>query len=342
MVLTSQQLGVAHYLVKEKNYSAAAAAREIGVSPTTVRKYAKRNFEWRKRCGVETVKTKKRRQVLLQIVKKMCNKENRVYPAHGSSSCIRKALYEKTKEILSARQIRRCLRSSGLRCYRRRGVPTRGAKEVKARKVFAKRMLKQTKATLNSIVFSDETWLCCNEGTGAVQWAACRDDVQPLERKARWNVPSVMVWAAVGVGYKSPLIVFPPKKVNEDGDLRTFRLDAKSYIRRCLQLVVPDLVKKKKLFQQDGARSHASKHVHAYLQRKGARWIEDWPPYSPDMNMIEPLWKTLAAAVGRQCPLTMDELLAAAKKAWEELPQQMVDDHVLHFRKVCARVATAL
>lgn len=337
MVLSEKQLSLLAYLIDKKKFSCAHAAREVGVNEKTARKYCALGFtgnQYKERR--QPVTLVRRNATIRRLATLRTKKGDKVFPTHGSSSAIRRALYAQTKQLLSTRQVRRCLRSGGLRSYVRKRVPTRSSKEVKQKKAFAKRQLSNKR--WRAIVFSDETWLSCNEVTGRMQWAARRSQVLPVERKARWNVPSIMIWAAIGVGYKSDLIIFPPRKVDGDGELRTFRLDSKSYVRRCLQYVVPAIVAKGKVLQQDGARSHASRHVREYLMRKGVEYIEDWPPYSPDLNMIEPLWKTLAAEVGKRCPQSQEELVTAAKKAWEELPQHVVDRHVLHFRKACSEV----
>jgi hypothetical protein len=109
-----------------------------------------------------------------------------------------------------------------------------------------------------------------------------------------------MVWACVAHNYKSPLIVFPSRMKDEDGQPRTFRLDAPNY--RCLATVVPELHKRKLILQQDGARSHVAKRTKAYLAKKKLPYLKNWPPYSPDLNMIEPLWKELNCRIGVRCP----------------------------------------
>jgi transposase len=130
------------------------------------------------------------------------------------------------------------------------------------------------------------------------------------------------------------LILLPAKR-EEDGEVRAFRLDAASYVRRCLQYVIPEIQRRKLVFQQDGARSHVAKITRAYLHRKKVKWLDDWPPYSADLNMIEPIWKELNTRVGERCPLTLEELVKAAKEAWEELPQEVINAH-------CGRFPAAL
>ncbi|MDP3595106.1 transposase [Phenylobacterium sp.] len=187
------------------------------------------------------------------------------------------------------------------------------------------------------IVFTDESWLCCNERTGKIHWARTRAEVLAMEKKARWNVPSIMIWGCIGYNYKSELIVFPSKQ-SVDGEMKQFRLDSFAYVRRCLSTVAPSLAKTTRLFQQDGARSHAAKHTLQYLKRKGVALLEPWPPYSPELNAIERIWKEMNVRVGARCPMTMDELMVAAKEAWAELPQSVINAHCKHFREQVRRL----
>ena len=184
-------------------------------------------------------------------------------------------------------------------------------------------------------MFSDESWLCCNERTGRLQWAEKSADVLPIEKKARWNVASIMVWGSVGYGFKGPLIIFP-SKVSKEGELRQFRLDSEGYVRRCLSVVVPTIVQQKRIWQQDGARSHAAQSTMNYLARKNVEVLADWPPYCPDLNAIERIWKELNARVGARCPMTVEELMTAAQEEWAALPQSVIDAHCAHFPRQLA------
>jgi len=271
----------------------------------------------------------------IRIVKKLASmKESRggrTYPRYGSAAEIRGALRKATGEIVSVRQVLRYLSAGGLRPYVRPTSTTRRACDLAKKKAFAKRMRTISPAKLRSIVFSDESWLSCVERTSKLQWCAKKEDALPREKKARWNVPSALVWAACGVGYKGPLIVFPSRLRDDVGDSKVFRLDARRYIDKCLVKVVPFLLQKKRLWQQDGARAHASKTVYAYLKRKGVERIEDWPPYSAEWNAIERVWNELANRVGRRCPMTQEELVVIAQEEWSKIPQALIDKHCNHF-----------
>jgi hypothetical protein len=260
-----------------------------------------------------------------------------VWPTYGSAAKLKAALFAKTCESLSIRQIQRDMKQAKMKSYVRPTTTTRKVAEVNARHKFA---AKHVDTDWKSIVFSDESWLTCNEATGKYQYCHKRSDAVPREKKARWNVPSIMVWAAVGFNYKSELVIFPAKQ-ESDGQIKTFRLDAERYVRRCLSTVAKDLTEKNRLFQQDGARSHVAKSTKAYLKRKRIQWIEDWPPYSADMNMIEPIWKELADRVGAACPMTTEELIVAARAAWKALPQSVVNAHCKHFTTRMAKVLSS-
>jgi hypothetical protein len=302
-----------------------------------VKKYITNNFKVEKRVVKERAALAKRRRQLLVLANKRSKKGSRTWPTYSSASQVKAALNERGT-ILSVRQVQRELHKIGLKAYVRQPVPTRCAADKVKRRAFGKSMRSWPKAKRKRIVFTDESWLSCCERTGRVMWAKNIRDVLPLERKARWNVPSCMVWAAVGHGFKSELIILPAKKKDEDGQPRSFRLDADQYVRRCLQPVMPELLKKKRILQQDGARSHIAKRTMQYLRNKKLEVIADWPAYSPDLNCIERLWKELNQRVGRRCPMTMDELQQYAQEEWAAIPQKLINKHIAHFENQIARL----
>jgi len=53
------------------------------------------------------------------------------------------------------------------------------------------------------------------------------------------------------------------------------------------------------LFQQDGARAHASRATITRLDKNTGQYIppEDWPPNSPDLSPIENVWSIVATTV---------------------------------------------
>lgn len=272
-----------------------------------------------------------RRKQLVVMAKETAKINGVLQPKYGSASNIARAYSRVTGEFASKRTVSDDLKKCGLRPYKRPRRPTRRVGELADRRAFCNKYLKKSDAWFKSVTFSDETWLTCNEYGCRVQYGSSKKDIIPMERKSKWNVPAMQCWGCVGYNYKSKLVLFPAT-VGKGEEKRAFRLNSAAYIRRCLSHVADDLVKGKKVFIQDGARSHAG--AVKYLSRKNVDVLLDFPPYSPDMNMIEMLWNDLKRRVGKRCPLTFDELQKAAVEAWDEIPQELINNHVSRWKKV--------
>ena len=71
-------------------------------------------------------------------------------------------------------------------------------------------------------------------------------------------------------------------------------------ILECLQDQLPTIAEPGFIFAQDNAPTHTANIVQDWLRN----WVEDnsiqvvdWPPYSPDLNPIENLWKLLKEGI---------------------------------------------
>ena len=308
----------------------AAVARLMHLHRATVKRCLAnkcRSVQRRKRKPTKRITA--RRVAAVKLCKEIVQKGSRTWPRYGSASQIAVKLREAGHHV-SARTVQRDLRICGLKSYVRRRVPTRRAADMAKRKSFAKELKGWTSAKLSKMVFTDESWIDTNERTGRTMWADSRSKVICMERKCRWNVSSVMVFAAVGIGFKSPITILPSKTM-KDGEVKPFRLDSGTYIRRCLSQLVPELLRKGRILQQDGARSHSSKKTIAYLKRKRVEVLQSWPAYSPDLNCIERIWHELQRRVGARCPDTQEELVEIIREEWAKLPQAIIDAHCRHF-----------
>lgn len=140
----------------------------------------------------------------------------------------------------------------------------------------------------------------------------------------------VMVWGAIGPGYKSPLIRC------------SGGVDSAEYIAILSQSrMVPDLNARfgptKWTFVQDGAPCHQSREVMTWLESTGVAVAPGWPPNSPDLNPIEMVWAVVKRAL-RAKPYDGRDLFDSVKEVWDALSQDSLDRLVNTFHRRCEQV----
>ena len=331
---------IIHRLKHRMRLGASRIADYLGRGRSTIvralRKKGKRS------ASVKTsARVRKRRKVVWNLLHCTKSRGDRTFPAFPTSKLVQKELAAVHGIVVSHQTVRRDAKALQLANYVRPAVPTRTTGDLMKKRAFAQRMLKEKRAKKFQdcdLVVSDETWANTNERTGRTMYALKKLSVLPREAKARYNIPSCMVWYACGVDWKSEIVILPAK-MDKDGETRAFRLSAPQYIRRCLSKIKKHFEANPRLvLLQDGARAHVAKSVRAYLQKNKIRWLEDWPPYSPELNPCEYVHNELKNRVGMKFPRTLDELKVAIKEAWDELPQETIAAHVKNFSAKLLRV----
>jgi transposase len=269
----------------------------------------------------------KRRAVVKECALASFVKGGKSFPTNPSTRCILKAVEYVTGVSWSKSCIRRDLLALGFVPRVRRHAPSRSPK------VFAKRLqfaLKWVRCAADRVVFSDEHVFNTNDKSCRTQWVREGDRVYSRERKRVQSTQRLQVWGAISVGYKK-LVVLPQTMQTGTARSQPFRLSAHGYISHCLEPNVP--FPPMKVFMQDGARPHTANLTKQFLADRNVDYIEDWPPYSPDLNPIEQVWGILNLRVAALHPEGLDELSSAVKKCWAELSQRELNKCCRSFRR---------
>jgi transposase len=225
--------------------------------------------------------------------------------------------------------VRRDLHSLGAVPRVRRYVPCADPRVLAKRRHFAQQWRMEKSHTTKLVTFSDEHQLTTNDYTCRTMWVIDKSDILYRLRKRDQNCVRIHLWAAIGVGFKSELVVFPQKQqcIGKRGGVcfKLYRVTAVEYTERCLKTLQRDAAFRGRVFLQDNARIHTAKHTTRKLQDMGWKVVEDFPPYSPDLNPIEMLWAVLNRRVAELHPVTLSELTDAAVSVWKALQQSEVD-----------------
>ena len=188
------------------------------------------------------------------------------------------------------------------------------------------------KAEWKKFLWSDE---CSVErGSGkSREWCfrtpAQKWDKEMIQTYKKGKDKTVMVWACFGGnGARSNLVFMPGDPDSKKGDVTSL-----VYIE-VLADEVPTLWEPGLIFMQDNAPIHTARIIKAWFEENGIE-VEEWPPYSPDMNPIEHVWKKLKKWVHEHHPeletMTGDNvvikqrMLEALQEGWDALPQDFLD-----------------
>src|ERR1700712_5651469 len=99
-----------------------------------------------------------------------------------------------------------------------------------------------------------------------------------------------MFWAAFGWGIRTDLVI-----MRGDPDTPREGVTAARYLE-VLDEYLPTILHNDSIFMQDNAPIHKAHFVQQWFRDIGIELVV-WPPYSPDLNPIENLWKMLKAKI---------------------------------------------
>lgn len=132
---------------------------------------------------------------------------------------------------------------------------------------------------------------------------------------------SVMVWAAISWYSMGPMITLHG------------RITAKDYVSILADHVLPMVQylfpNGNAVYQDDRAPIHTARIVQDWFceHEKDLSHLP-WPPQSPDLNIIEPLWSTLERKVRDRYPppSSLTELATVLQEEWYKIPLKTIQD----------------
>lgn len=191
--------------------------------------------------------------------------------------------------------------------------------------IFAQTLLNQSfhhQIDLQTIVFSDESRFVLGDDK---QWVWRRyGENNPTSILATQKFPpSVMIFGAIGKDFKSKLVIV-------DGTINSEVYQQIIMDSKLVEIMDDNRGRGNWIFMQDGARSHTSKCTQNFLSKK-CRYIQKWPPNSPDLNPIETLWGAMKKAVSQIKPKTVEDLKVVIQKVWDDFPQENINNLVESF-----------
>ena len=73
------------------------------------------------------------------------------------------------------------------------------------------------------------------------------------------------------------------------------------------------------IFQQDGASAHTAETTRDFFGRNEVLVLPNWPPNSPDLNLIEIIWALIKQKLRNNPAKTIDELKEKVAYAFQEI-----------------------
>lgn len=225
-----------------------------------------------------------------------------------TSGRIRRELFRRWGLRVAVNTVRSDLIRLGLRPRRRARGPYLSSRDRDVRVSFCRSELQLR----SQLIFSDEKWLLANDGGNGWQWVS--PDELPDVRSQSQEAERICLWGIIAPGFRYLRVSFGTvtKAV-----YKSFLSDALPHVLR-LQQTNPFL-----RWQQDGSRAHLGSL--SWLESKGVRVVNNWPPRSCDLNVIENLWSYLQSKVSEEGPWSRDDLVHYVSKVWNEMDMEIVN-----------------
>ena len=282
----------------------------LGISQSGVSKFLKRygereNIENKARSGRPSLCDDRVDRKILR-----CMKGNRRTPLNELTSLINVSLPRK----LSSRTVRRRLSFHGFSRRKVRKVITISPINRKLRVAWCKgRLHRTTNNYWKRVIFSDETQVVVDRQKCVSVWRRPNEVWRPecLGQRGGRKI-SVMFWGCVtysGVGTLVPV----------EGTINSAKyisiLDDNLW-----PVITKNFTNNDWIFQDDNAPVHASRETKRWKLENELKCMT-WPSQSPDINIIENIWRTLKIQLEKEIHniRSRDDLIQTVTRLWTSL-----------------------
>lgn len=292
--------------LKSKNAKIITISKRIKRNESTVRTFLKRyrknkTLVNRRQTGRPRKLTPKQRRRLLR--------EAKINRRHS----VKKIRSDLGLEHVCESTINRALVAADLKSYIPVKKPKLNKEIISKRLKWVKEYQGYTAENWENWIFSDESSFTVGYTGGQRVRRGSSEKLLPqcTDASVKWGT-KIFFWGAFFVGGVSDLVFI-------DGTM-----DSELYTKVLEEGLMPmferhSLDKNDYVFQEDGDPKHQSKFTKKWKQNQGLRYIENWPPHSPDLNPIENLWAILKVRTGRRKPSTVEDSKQYLLEEWRRL-----------------------
>jgi transposase len=195
---------------------------------------------------------------------------------------------------VSSRTVRRVLHHEGLKTMHTFNKPQLTPEHKRKRLEFARAHRDWTVEKWKQVIFSDKTAIVARPSDAhKLRWVKQTKDLNPklVVPTVQGGGASILTWGCISRYGFHDFVLLDGKVTGKD-----YIKVLQQYLLPVIQEYFPD---RPYIFRQDNAAVHAAREVQEFFQDENLQ-VLDWPPHSPDLNIIEHVWHYLKEAMRKQ------------------------------------------